>query len=170
MTKNIKNKIRGFTLIEVVIALIINILVIGLLAGTLVIAKKSEVYTPKENKIAFGYIQLRNFLKSNGGFAIRDDKNLSNQNRVTLIKFNPDKKGQKKTYIIEKYQDMLRITGQTYGHMPLLINIENCSFKNTSDQFLMIITEKDGKKSELYFSTNKQEKDFESTTKREHNN
>lgn len=161
MTKYIKlknNKIDGFTLIESVISLFIMILTISLMASLLYLAQKSVNYVPSENKVAFAYIQLEKFLKSDGGFAIKPQKNA---NQILLVKKKPDQSAGSKTYVIEKYQNMIRITGASSGHMPLISQIKAAQFRVHGKQITINLTEDDGVKSQLVFDTKHEVSDFE---------
>lgn len=150
-SKNIKSS-KGFTIAEVIFSIFITILVIWILQNLLVNLKTANKSNHHTNDVAFAYVQFTRFLKDDNTETAYALPNSSNSYRAVVAKIK--RKGKKKVeqhYILEKYKNMIRATTSDGGHMPLLLNIENASFVTIDKQVKINITEKDGRKSELYF-------------------
>ena len=150
-SKNIKSS-KGFTIAEVIFSIFITILVIWILQNLLVNLKTANKSNHHTNDVAFAYVQFTRFLKDENTETAYALPNSSNSYRAVIAKIK--RKGKKKVeqhYILEKYKNMIRATTSEVGHMPLLLNIENASFVTIDKQVKINITEKDGRKSELYF-------------------
>lgn len=52
-------------------------------------------------------------------------------------------------------KDMIRLTTEVNGHMPLILNVNNCNFETNDDQIKINILEKDNRETELYFKLDK---------------
>lgn len=143
-------KITGFSLLEVVVALLITVMSISLLTESLSLVKKNNSSKVYGNEVAFCYVQLTKFLENNGGFRIVESH--SDHTQLTIEKKKTDKNDlEYKTYVIEQKGNVLRVRGARQGHMPLLVKIKKASFKFDKKKFLLSITQGDGRRSELVF-------------------
>lgn len=148
-------KLLGFSVAEAILALLITALCVEMLIGILGCLKNANKKRDPINEIAFSYIQLEKFLKEQGHVEV--DTASSNSREIILKKKTGEKnkRPEFKIYSLEKYDDMIRMTGYQRGHMPLLLNIRSASFKYGEDFFELQVTEKDKRKSNLRFKTDK---------------
>lgn len=150
-----KSKLLGFSVAEAILALLITVICIELLIGILGCLKSAHENKEPINEIAFSYVQLENFLKEEGHVEV--NMAASNSGNVILKKKIGEKDGQPlfHSYSLEQYKDMIRMTGINGGHMPLLMNIKTASFVYGEDYFEIKVVEKDNRKSNLRFKTDK---------------
>lgn len=148
-------KLLGFSVAEAILALLITALCIEMLIGILGCLKNANKKRAPINEVAFSYIQLEKFFKEQGHLEV--DTGSSNSQKIILKKKTGEKNKRPKfkVYSLEKYDDMIRMTGYQRGHMPLLLNIKTASFKYGEDFFEIQVTEQDKRKSKLRFKTDK---------------
>ena len=149
--KIIKLKSKGFTLAEAIFSIFISILVILILQNLLTILKTANKSTHRTDDVAFAYVQFNRFLHESGAvvYTLPESSN-SFKTKIVKVKGSGKKKVEK-IYILEKYKYMIRSTTDEGGHMPLLLNIHYASFSTKDGQIKINLTEKDNRKSELYF-------------------
>ena len=149
-----KSNLSGFSVAEAILSLLITAVCIEMLIGIFGCLKNANHSKDSINEIAFAYIQLENFLKEEH---VEIDLESSNHKTLLLKKKidKNNKKDQFKIYALEQYKDMIRMTGDQGGHMPLFMNIGHASFSYGEDYFEIQITEKDMRKSKLRFRTDK---------------
>lgn len=144
-------KNRAFTLAEAIFSIFISILVILILQNLLLSLKTANNSTHRTDDVVFAYVQFNRFLHEDGGIVYALPK-LSTSTKAKLVKRETDdKKKIEKTYILEKYKDMIRSTTNSGGHMPLLLNVRDADFYVKDEQLKINVVEKDGRRSELYF-------------------
>lgn len=149
--KNIKLKNKAFTLSEAIFSIFISILVILILQNVLINLKTANKASHRTDDIVFMYVQFNRFLREDTDLVYVLPES-SNSSRVRFIKREGSGKNKlEKTYIIEKYKNMIRTTTGSGGHMPLLLDVKGATFSAKDEQIKMNIEEKDGRKSELYF-------------------
>lgn len=149
------NKIKGFTIAEAMLALLIILMCFGILQNTLGIIKKSEHLKDPINEVAYSYVQLDKFLKGEKHIEIYPAS--SNTKKIVLRKLISKRENGElifKNYIIEGYKDMIRLRGIEGGHVPLLLNLKSYKFSYDEDEFTIQVEEKDGE-SELVFKVDK---------------
>ena len=142
-------KLRGFTLIESVIALFCLTLVVLLLASNLQLIKRANEFLPQSNDVAYAYVKLDNFLQKDGGFSI--DTENSTSKKMVIQKSRQKEPGITVSYVVEFYQSMIRVRGNSSGHMPLIVKISSATFRICDDGFQISLRERNGQVSELYF-------------------
>ncbi|QNQ80678.1 ComGF family competence protein [Lactobacillus sp. PV034] len=160
-------RLLGFSVAEAILALLITALCIEMLIGILGCLKNANRKRAPINEVAFSYIQLEKFLKEEGHVEV--DTGSSNSREIILKKKigEKNKRPEFKIYSLEKYDDMIRMTGYQRGHMPLLLNIKRASFKCGEDFFEIQVIEQDKRKSNLRFKTDKPLKIEEKTKKKD---
>lgn len=157
--KNMRLKSRAFTLAEAIFSIFISILVILILQNLLVSLKTANNSTHRTDDVVFAYVQFNRFLHEDNGIVYALPK-ASNSTKAKLIKQTGDgKKKIEKTYILEKYKDMIRSTTNSGGHMPLLLNVKDADFSVKDEELKITVVEKDDRKSELYFKLDPQPKE-----------
>lgn len=150
------NKIKGFTIAETMLAMLITLMCFGTLQNTLGIIKKSERLKDPINEIAYSYVQLDKFLKREDHIEIYPVS--SNIKKIVLRKLVSKEKNGKpvfENYVIEGYKNMIRLRGLEGGHVPLLLNVRSCEFSYNDDEFTIQVDEEKGGRSELVFKVDK---------------
>jgi competence protein ComGF len=144
---------KAFLLADAVFSIFITSLCILTLNNLLLSLKTAQKARVHNNEIVFSYVQFNNFLKDSKKAYVKPAA--SDFRHAVFVKEN--QRGQKKTYRIEQYQDMVRVTtaGQG-GHMPLIMRIRGASFTVKPEQIIVHVTEADGRKSDLCFKLNKE--------------
>lgn len=144
-----KLKNKGFILVEAMLSVLITLIVVLMLQNllkTLTLANKAH---HKTDDIVFSYVQLNRFINEEKGIKVYTLPKDSNFSKAVFVKTNM--KDEETTYNLTLYKDMVRVTTPKGGHMPLLLNVKEADFL-TRDKLVKInVTEKDGRKSELYF-------------------
>ena len=135
---------KGFLLIEAIFSVFITLLIVIALQNLLVSLKTARHLKHPVNEVAFSYIQLNNFLKEHESYVLPE---LSNSRKADFSGL----KDNNKVYVLEKYKNMIRVTTNASGHMPLLLNVDQAEFETSKNRIKIFITEEDGRKSELYF-------------------
>lgn len=143
-------KIKAFMLIEAIFSVFITMLIVLILQNLVVNLNSSQKLGHPVNEAAYAYVQLERFLDDGTSYT---EPSASNSLRSVFVKIN--KKGKRTHYVIEQYQDMIRVTGTSTGHMPLLLGVKRASFKTKGKQILIKVIEKDGRKSDLLFKLEK---------------
>lgn len=150
------NKVKGFTIAETMLALLITLMCFGILQNTLGIIKKSERLKDPVNEVAYSYVQLDRFLKKEDHIEIYPDS--SNPKKIVLRKLVSKKENGEpvfENYVIEGYKNMIRLRGIEGGHVPLLLNVKTCEFAYDDDEFTIQVDEEKGGRSELVFKVDK---------------
>lgn len=141
----------GFLLVDALFAVLVTALCIFTLNNLLMCIKSSEKINHHSNEIVFSYVQFNNFLHD--GKAVYTEPDKGNFKKCVFTKI--DKSGGEKTYRIEQYQDMIRVTSTNGGHMPLILHIRAAQFKTEENKILIRVTEHDNRKSDLLFVLDK---------------
>lgn len=149
-------RIKGFTLLEAIFAIAVTILCAQILFGLVSTLRKVNHQKSGVNEIAYSYVQINNFLKENGHVEV--SQTASDPTEIVLRKLsNRHKKNGDpiyETYIIDlTANDVLRMRTTEGGHMPLLFNVKRIKCTTSKDSFAILVTEKDGRKSEMFFKT-----------------
>lgn len=139
-------KIKAFMLIEAIFSVFITMLIVLILQNLVMNMNNSQKLGHRTNEVAYAYVQLERFF--NEGYSYPEPKS-SNSLRSVFVKI--DHKGQRSHYAIEQYHEMVRVTGTSGGHMPLILNVKHASFKTKKEQIAIKVIEKDGRQSELIF-------------------
>lgn len=150
------NKLKGFTIAETMLALLITVMCFGILQNTLGIVKKSERLKDPVNEVAYSYVQLDKFLKREDHIEIYPAS--SNTKRIVLRKLISKSKDDDpifQNYVVEGYKNMIRLRGIEGGHVPLLLNVKTCEFSYDEDEFTIQVDEEKGGRSELIFKVDK---------------
>lgn len=152
------NRVKGFTLAEAVLSILVTLMCTIIMFNTLQILKSFENSKRQPNQAAFSYIQLKNFMRKNSDWTTLGSSG-SNDCAVFIKHKKAIKKGKRVTltdiYTIEQNKGVLRLTKDDQGYMPLLDNVEDAKFEYHGTVLKAIITEKNGKKTEWYFKTDK---------------
>ena len=152
-------RIKGFTLLEAVFAIAVTILCAQILFGLVNTLRKINHQKSGIDEIAYSYVQVNNFLKESGHVEVSTTG--SDPTKIILRKFS-DKKKNDPTYetdVIDlSSNDTLRMRTDEGGHMPLLFKVKKIRCSTSKDSFKILITEKDGRQSEMYFKTDLPEK------------
>ena len=154
-------RIKGFTLLEAVFAIAVTILCAQILFGLVNTLRKINHQKSGINEIAYSYVQVNNFLKESGHVEVSTTG--SDPTKIILRKFSDKKKKKNdptyETYVIDlSSNDTLRMRTDEGGHMPLLFKVKKIRCSTSKDSFTILITEKDGRQSEMYFKTDLPEK------------
>jgi len=152
-------RIKGFTLLEAVFAIAVTILCAQILFGLVNTLRKINHQKSGINEIAYSYVQVNNFLKESGHVEVSTTG--SDPTKIILRKFSDKKKNDPtyETYVIDlSSNDTLRMRTDEGGHMPLLFKVKKIRCSTSKDSFTILITEKDGRQSEMYFKTDLPEK------------
>ncbi|MBP2057867.1 competence protein ComGF [Lactobacillus colini] len=150
------NKLKGFTIAEAILALMITLMCFTILQNTLGIIKNSEKLKDPANNVAYSYMQLDKFLKRKKHVEIYPDS--SNGARIVLKTLVSEKDNGEPvfdTYVIESYHNMVRMSGIDGGHVPLLLNLRSSHFSYDIDEFTISVNEEEGGRSELVFKVDK---------------
>lgn len=149
-------KKKAFLMADAVFSVLVTILCIVTLDCLLMSLKTMNKTNHHENQAVFSYVQFNNFLHD--GKNVYAVPSASNSSRAVFTKV--ERKGSKKSYRIEKYQDMVRVRAtQSGGHMPLILHVRDADFQTSSGQIVMHLIERDGRKSDLYFKLDRLHKD-----------
>ncbi|MDO4912090.1 MAG: competence type IV pilus minor pilin ComGF [Lactobacillus sp.] len=136
-------KIKGFTLIETVIALMISALTVMILQATLLNLKSIKQSKLDCNDIAFAYVQLDKFLHNR---------------EVKRCIFYPKKSDQSHAvFKLERTDgdiefDLYQVNGKLAlkpGHIPLLVNVKSTSFAMTKELLTITVVDQNNLKSEI---------------------
>lgn len=172
MTENTPVKAKGFLLGEAMLAILITTVVIITLQMLLQSLRDAHRQSVHQTDVAYAYTQFYRF--------IHDDDvekvvaNLQGSS-FKIASFKIKKATDEKIYYIEQYGNMIRVRGSKGGHMPLLLNIKgtSTSFSTNKDRIRIILTEKDGRVSYLYFKLDQEddkdkdkEKDYDKEDKK----
>ena len=154
-------RIRAFTLLEAVFAVAITILCVQILFGLVNTLRKINHQKSGVNEVAYSYVQVNNFLKESGHVEVSTTG--SDPTKIILRKFSDKKKGKNdplyETYVIDlSSNDTLRMRTDEGGHMPLLFKVKKIRCSTSKDSFTILVTERDGRQSEMYFKTDLPEK------------
>lgn len=154
-------RIKGFTLLETVFAIAVTIFCAQILFGLVNTLRKINHQKSGINEIAYSYVQVNNFLKESGHVEVSTTG--SDPTKIILRKFSDKKKKKNdptyETYVIDlSSNDTLRMRTDEGGHMPLLFKVKKIRYSTSKDSFTILITEKDGRQSEMYFKTDLPEK------------
>ncbi|WP_158592476.1 MULTISPECIES: ComGF family competence protein [unclassified Lactobacillus] len=143
-------------LAEAVFSVIVTLLVVLTLQNLIKTVTVSNRMFHKTDDVVFAYVQLNRFLHEDKVKAAYTLPEISNSRQGAFVKVDED--GQKKTYLVSQYKNMIRVTTSEGGHMPLLLNIKRANF-HTKDCLMEIhITEKDNRNSDLIFKFGAQPK------------
>lgn len=154
-------KIKGFTLLEAVFAIAVTIACVQILFGLVSTLRKINHQKSGVNEITYSYVQVNNFLKESGHVEV--SRTGSDPTKVLLKKLS-NKKKKNGDPIYDVYaidvspNDTLRMRTDEGGHMPLLFKVKKIRCSTSKDSFTILITEKDGRQSEMYFKTDLPEK------------
>lgn len=151
LNKKKKQRLSGFLMIEAIFSVFITLLIVLVLQAMVKNLTTYKKYNRPTNEISFAYVQLDRFLHEKGS-QIYTVPRISNSKRSVFCK---EKSGKKTFYIIKQYKDMIRLTTEVNGHMPLILNVNNCNFETNDDQIKINILEKDNRETELYFKLDK---------------
>ena len=149
-------RIKGFTLLEAVFAIAVTILCAQILFGLVATLRKINRQKTGVNEIAYSYVQVNNFLKESKHVEVSTTG--SDSSKIVLKKLS-DKKKRNGDPIYDVYvldlsaNDVLRMRTDEGGHMPLLFQVKKIRCSTSKDSFTILVTEKDGKQSEMYFKT-----------------
>ncbi|BDR60317.1 hypothetical protein KIM322_05780 [Lactobacillus xylocopicola] len=131
-----------------VFSVLVTLLVVLLLQGLLKSIASADRATHKTDDLVFAYVQFNRFVNEDKNMAYVLTKE-SNSRQAALVKI--DQKGKKKIYVLTFYKNMIRVTTPEGGHMPLLLGVRTASFESRERQIKITVTEKDKRKSEIYF-------------------
>lgn len=154
-------RIRGFTLLEAVFAIAVTILCAQILFGLVGTLRKINRQKTGINEIAYSYVQVNNFLKESGHVEVSTTG--SDMTKIVLRKLSSKKNKNNEpiydTYVIDlSSNDVLRMRTDEGGHMPLLFKVKKIRCTTSKDSFTILVTEKDGRQSEMFFKTDLPEK------------
>ncbi|WEV40522.1 ComGF family competence protein [Lactobacillus sp. ESL0681] len=138
---------------EAIFAIFVTLLVVTILQNLLKSVTTADRAGHRTDDIAFAYVQFDRFFHDNETETAYIFEGGSNSRQVGIVKV--EKSGQKKTYLLNFYKNMLRMTTPEGGHMPLLLNVKRAIFTHTSKQILIKVTETDNRYSELVFELDK---------------
>lgn len=144
-----KTNCRGFLLAEAVFSIFITLIVVLTLQGLLKNLKIADEEEHQVDEMAYTYIQFNSFLHNNDGKKYYLDNKYTDFKKAVIRQY--ERKNEQKTYRIEQYKKMIRVTTIKGGHMPLVLNVDRAKFFAKGNLLKIIITEKDGRVSELYF-------------------
>lgn len=152
----IMKKIKGFTLLEAVLAIAVTILCAQILFGLIGTLRKVNRQKTGVNEISYSYVQINNFLKESGHVEVSTTG--SDPTKIVLRKLSDKKKKNGDliydTYVIDmSSNDVLRMRTDEGGHMPLLFQVKKIKCSTSKDSFSILVTEKDGRQSEMFFKT-----------------
>lgn len=143
-------------LAEAVVSVIVTMLVVLTLQNLIKTVTVSNRTFHKTDDVVFAYVQLNRFLHEDKVKEAYTLPEVSNSRQGVFVK--TDKNGEKKTYLVSQYKDMIRVTTSEGGHMPLLLDTKRASF-HTKDCLMQIhVTEKDNRSSDLVFNFDTQPK------------
>lgn len=147
-----RRQTTGFLMAEAVFSVFITFLVVLTLQSLVKnISTVKNLVHPNED-LAYSYIQLDRFLHEKGTFSYT----LPDQsNAVEAVFCKIQASGEKKIYIIEQYNNMIRVKTDHGGHMPLALNIYKARFVTKDQMIKFEVTEKDRRDSELIFRLEK---------------
>lgn len=152
----IMKKIKGFTLLKAVFAIAVTILCAQILFGLIGTLRKVNRQKTGVNEISYSYVQINNFLKESGRVEVSTTG--SDPTKIVLRKLSDKKKKNGDliydTYVIDmSSNDVLRMRTDEGGHMPLLFQVKKIKCSTSKDSFSILVTEKDGRQSEMFFKT-----------------
>ena len=146
----IMKKIKGFTLLEAVFAIAVTILCAQILFGLIGTLRKINRQKTGVNEISYSYVQINNFLKESGHVEVSTTG--SDPTKIVLRKLS-DKKKKNGDLIYDTYVIDMRMRTDEGGHMPLLFQVKKIKCSTSKDSFSILVTEKDGRQSEMFFKT-----------------
>lgn len=152
--KLMKLRNKGFMLSEAMFAVFITLLVVLMLQNLLksmTLANKAEHHT---DDVVFSYVQFNRFLHDGNTKLAYVDAAASTAKKAKIVKVDQD--NNENIYWLTFYKNMIRATTFEGGHMPLLLNVSKAKFVTQSQQLKIVVTEDDGRQSELYFKLAKQ--------------
>lgn len=152
----IMKKIKGFTLLEAVFAIAVTILCAQILFGLIGTLRKINRQKTGVNEISYSYVQINNFLKESEHVEVSTTG--SDPTKIVLRKLSDKKKKNGDliydTCVIDmSSNDVLRMRTDEGGHMPLLFQVKKIKCSTSKDSFSILVTEKDGRQSEMFFKT-----------------
>lgn len=144
----------AFSLAEAVVSLAVTVLCVLTVAQLFgcfqLLQDEPEKNMSQDSEIFYGYVQLDRFLKKGEWCRIETDR--SDSYRILFTIKDQGKNGQKRTYTLSRYHQMLRLTNQFgQGHMPLIMDVSNAKFKCTRTSMLVSVKENNDKWTDLYF-------------------
>lgn len=154
--KNKKNLLSGFLLLDAIFSVVITILCVFTLKCTLNLLKNANKIDHHTDEVVFSYVQFNNWL-NNSEYVYTRPKINSNP----LVTF--DRKPKKDTadeyveklYDLELYQNMIRLTTEQGGHMPLLLHVRKADFATSDTQIKVDLVESDRRRTQWFFKTDK---------------
>lgn len=152
ITRHTKSKNKGFLLAEAIFAVFITLLIVLILQGLIKTIMLSDRAEHRTDDIVFAYVQFNHFLTNEDVKAAYIYPKASTSRQAAIEKVNAD--GQSNIYLITHYKNMIRVTTPEGGHMPLLLNVKKAFFVTQNSQIKIMLTENDGRQSEIYFKLN----------------
>lgn len=138
---------KGFLLIEAVFSVFITLLIMFSLRDLVTSLKTMQKVNHHTDEVAFAYVQLDRFFNDKKAVTYALPK-YSNSSKAIFCRIE---NGEKKNFVIEQYQDMIRTKTNSGGHMPLLLDVDHAEFHTEERQIKLWIKEKDGRRTELIF-------------------
>lgn len=156
ITKLTKSRSKGFLLAEAIFAVFITLVIVLTLQGLIKTVTLSERAEHRTDDVVFAYVQFNHFLTNEEVKAAYIYPQSSNSRQAAIEKVNND--GQSNIYLLTHYKNMIRVTTPEGGHMPLLLNVKKAYFVTQNCQIKIMLTENDGRKSEICFKLDKKPK------------
>lgn len=156
ITRHTKSKNKGFLLAEAIFAVFITLLIVLILQVLIKTIMLSDRAEHRTDDIVFAYVQFNHFLTNEDVKAAYIYPKASTSRQAAIEKVTAD--GQSNIYLITHYKNMIRVTTPEGGHMPLLLNVKKAFFVTQNSQIKIMLTENDGRQSEIYFKLNEKPK------------
>ncbi|WP_206487071.1 ComGF family competence protein [Lactobacillus acetotolerans] len=147
--KNTTLKSRGFLLAEAIFSVFVTLIVVLILQNLLQSLKTANGADHHTDNIVFAYVQFNRFLQDDDTKYVYTLPSSSNFTKAAFVKVKKD--GEKKTYNLSLYKNMVRSSTVNGGHMPLLLDVRAANFTTKDKQVKIDVTERDGRKSQLCF-------------------
>jgi len=136
----------GMVLAETLIALLVTIMVLGVLQQTLKIIKNVP---DNLNAEQVRWHMTNEYIQENFG-----DEKIKTSKPTRVSFYSSDGSGS--SHVLEFYKDMLRTRTEQGGHVPLVMNLNNCTFKVKKDLIIIRMTDKKNRVSEMYLTNDQQ--------------
>lgn len=144
---------QAFLLTDAIFAIAVTALCLFSLSNLLLCTKSMQKSSFHKNEIVYSYVQFDNFLHNEKRVYTQPTE--SSFKRAVFTKTFQN--GSQKTYRIEQYRNLVRVTTTKGGHMPLLLNVQRATFVTGKQNIIIHVIEKSGKKSDLHFMLDKKE-------------
>lgn len=129
---------NGFVLYEVIIYMLVATLVVYTINNEIFLTKK--IITQEADEVIIWHDAMLRLQDS-----LYQAKAVKIENNRFVFVTGPNTKIPNKQYAIEKYKDMLRMTGVESGHAPILVDLKLVDMKVEKDEFYLRVKTKRGK-------------------------